>query len=331
MKPSFKKLPATFGGIMVGAVIAMSTAVPAQAHAATIAAVTTCGDENRSIAWSVTNDGERTATVERVESTTEAPVSGELSEGALLEQNLVGHQTVPHGVDASLTITLTWSDGEQSTVTGDADIAECAEEPSRPTLDVAHTCGGLSVTVTNPEDGDRGQVVLSPSAGNIVTVALWPGASETVEFPKPGGVDAFTVEITGAVNETIVWDPPEECPAATLNVFNDCNGMTFTLANPTEGEPTEVSFTPTAGPARTVTVLPGDVVEVVFPAQGNGFTVTVSNDEYVEPFRWARPDSCATLPVTGASSITWAVTGGAAVLLGVGLLAVQRIRPSGRW
>lgn len=329
MKPSFTKLTAILGGIVIGTLGGLSVTTPAQAHHAAVTATTECSADAWIVDWTVENQhAEEPAVIDRLEASAEAPIDGELVEGAPLTDRLTGRQVIPLEVSsATLTVTATWNNDEQATEFSDVVTVEqdCVSPRGEPTLEVEHTCTGLSVTVFNPEDGDEDQIMLTPSEGDTITVALGPGTSETIDFPAPEDLDTFSVEVSGGVTETIVWDPPADCPEITMNVSEDCAGLMFTVANPADGESTDVAFTPSSGSARTVTIAPGEAVDVAFPADGADFTVTVSNGEYIESFGWQGTNTCEGLPVTGHSSGVWLVSGVAALVLGAALFAALRL------
>ena len=331
MNPSTRTLLAILGSVAIGAFSALSVAAPAQAEHATITATTDCAEGGWVVDWTMENSTpERHAVIDHVKTSAPSLIDGDLHSGAVLEDRLTTRQVIPYDItDAVLVVGATW-DGEPDTVVsqGRAIAPSCDKPPvSEPiTIDVEHTCVGLSITVTNPDETGDGHVVLAPSDGEAVSISLEAGASETIVFPAPTDIEIFSVKITGAITEKIVWDRPTDCPAITVNVAENCSGLTFTVANPTDGENAELVFTPDTGAVRNVTVAPGERIDIAFVADRSGYAVTVSSDDFVKSFSWQRTHDCEGLPVTGHSMGLWLASGVGATLVGVVLLVALRWR-----
>ncbi|MFD0556752.1 LPXTG cell wall anchor domain-containing protein [Stackebrandtia endophytica] len=284
--------------------------------------------------WTLHNQApDDTAVIDDLETSVDSVVTGDLVEGATLPASdttsLTGRQTVPSDIDtATLTVTTTWSDGRSETVVSDAvarPVDGCSPA-TEPDVEVLHTCVGLSITVTNPDNGPEGELFLAPSEGDSILIAIEPGSIETVEFLAPPDAADFSIEVTGSVTDTIRWRKPDDCPPVSLDVVTDCQGLTFTVVNPRDADRASVRFTPTVGQAQTVTVDPGGSARVGFSGDGTDFEVAVTSGDYAETFDWGSPSDCRRLPTTGGSLTGWVATGAAAVLLGSGMIVLLRRR-----
>jgi len=335
VKPSTKKPLAILGSIAIGVLSALAVVTPAHAQSAIISATTSCDSDSWTVTWTIRNQtsGE-SAVIEDLATSVDSAITGELVEGATLPgqsaASLTGQQVIPLDVDtANLTVTAIWSDGGSETIVSD-DIAipadGCQSASVEPDVHVQHTCVGLSITVTNPENGPEGELFLAPSDGDSILIAIEPGSTETVEFLAPPDAADFSIEVTGSITDTIRWEKPEDCPPVSLDVVTGCDGLTFTVINPREADRTSVRFTPTVGRSQTVTVDPGGSASVDFPANEAGFQVSVTSGDYSETFDWGASGDCRELPTTGSSTTGWVASGAVAVLLGVAMIVLMRRR-----
>jgi LPXTG-motif cell wall-anchored protein len=188
------------------------------------------------------------------------------------------------------------------------------------------TCAGLSVVITNPQNGAEATVVLTLGTGTAVTKVVAPGATETVEFEVGQAGLAVGVSVNGEQRGSITWAKPRGCEPIGGKVTSNCTGIVFDLTNPEDGSPAEIVLTPSKGEAVSFTLKPGESKKVEFPANGDKkFSVTASlNGKVYEDSTvvWEKPANCTTpstppsLPKTGTKVTTFAL--GGVLLVGIG-------------
>ncbi|GIF10500.1 hypothetical protein [Actinoplanes teichomyceticus] len=129
----------------------------------------------------------------------------------------------------------------------------------------------------------------------------------TVTVPA---ANAKNIKVTsrGAELYSGSWSKPEDCKQPEVgtpeaNYTSTCDGLTFTVKNPENGQDVTAVFTPNKGAAQTVTVKPAETKTVSFPA-AEGLTVTVTGDLDVlnGEVKWTKPADCTENPNPGTST-----------------------------
>ncbi len=84
------------------------------------------------------------------------------------------------------------------------------------------TCTGLTITINNPQDGSKADIVLTPTPGEPVSFTLNPGQSKTVEFPAgPDGLQVVGTANGQGGEEPLVWTKPDDCVPPQLPKTGD--------------------------------------------------------------------------------------------------------------
>jgi hypothetical protein len=356
-KLSLRRPLGILGATILGVTAAVALASPASAHHSTVAGSTWCNPEtgNWDITWTVNSYAP--ADVERFQLTsveltpagttvTNIAASSDSDDFPYhTDATLYGHQLLPGDTDATeatLAVKAKWSNGfeEETGSKGTVKIeGTCKKKDTPPPTtpppapDVtdanatfAPACDGtVEVTLINGDDATV-PVELTVSAKGFTQTHTVEPKSEKTGIIVPAGAGAITVTEKGKdtpVTKPFTWERPEDCGEPTLAYASTCEEFLFEVTNPKDGAPITVTFTPSTGDAQTITVAPGDVEVVKFPAS-EGLTVTPSAEGTEgEPLAWEPEESCGggggggpELPVTGVAA--GGIAGGALVLLAIG-------------
>jgi LPXTG-motif cell wall-anchored protein len=201
----------------------------------------------------------------------------------------------------------------------------------RPTATVRAECDGSAVvTLENAKDATApAKFTVTGEGGVPKEQAVEPGGSAKVTVPAE---HAGKITVTVAGQETPLFEGAPEAPEGCVATGEPegffeatCDELSFTIANPKDGETASATFTPSAGEPRTLTVEPGQTESVSFDASPD-LTVTISapgEDDVVVSWDDEKPADCGggsggggDLPKTGAS--VGGAAAAAALLLGVG-------------
>jgi LPXTG-motif cell wall-anchored protein len=175
--------------------------------------------------------------------------------------------------------------------------------------DVEKVTLGVDVTWTYPNGDVKRDSATSDEVTRPVDCAAKPPADNKPQPPSSSEEPEFVVEQT-------------------------CDELRVGVANPPTGKSEKVTFTPSVGSPKTITVKPGEVKTVTFPAS-DGLTVKAvpaSAPDEAASIAWKKPDNCGgagggnELPKTGVA--VGSIAGGAGALLAVGggLFALARRR-----
>ncbi|MFI7600806.1 cell wall anchor protein [Actinoplanes sp. NPDC049681] len=206
-----------------------------------------------------------------------------------------------------------------------------------PAVEPLSQCDGtVALNLSNNGKISRYAVDFSVEAGDFTkTVTVAPGKGETVVVPA--GAGSITVTADGMDDVTYEWQRPDDCPAPTVAVENDCRTVAVTVTNP-EGVTPARATVKYGDDTKDLTVAPGTSEKATFPARD--VTEAIVTIDHLEPITVGIEKADCNgggsghgnggsagggdeagggeggLPVTGAAAAT--VAGGAVLLLVVG-------------
>jgi hypothetical protein len=328
----YRRVLAFAASAVIGAIGAVALAGPASAHHSEVAGEPVCDTATGEwvVTWTINSFAPAEAPQFKLVEVQVTPPGSPVSNIAVTEGEnfphatgtaLVGVQRLPGDAEsASLAVRAKWSNGyeEADLRSGQVYFDGPCDKPTEPgpvEFSDASTCDELTVTATNPEDGELVEVTIATSAGEENGFSLEPGASDFVTFPATEGL-TYEVTVDGTVVHSGEWQNPGDCVRVPISSRPDCDSLTIEVTNPLEDEAIEAVVS-SGDVTQTLTVAPGETGEVTVDAtEGTVATVTIGGD--TKEIFWEQPRGCdgGGLPVTGAP--TGVAIGAALALLGVG-------------
>lgn len=369
MNRTLKRVLGLSGSVVLGLAGAVTFASAAQAHHSDYWGTSSCNaDGTWTVTWEATDgtwpgkDANLTSTVQSW--TVEGEVSGDLfSEGAALPANgstdtLQGTQVVPGDVDTvSLDLTVKWSN--EVVETGDPYVVSqpeggCDTTPEEPepgfVFDSDVDCVGIWVWADNTNPEALAEFTFISSDGEETSGTPEVGEDGFgwyffVEDPEAGlSVDVL---VDGELTETFEWYDKELC--SYIAVEQDCDGLTFTLSVPEDGEPTYFEiWSDLDDEPITRELAPGDteVVPVAIDSDEEvwvSYYIEVPKDAVSDWVMWTpcdeetpspsdTPSAQPQLPTTG-SSMTIMIGSAAALIVAAAaiFLIMRRRRAAQDW
>ncbi|WP_205327737.1 LPXTG cell wall anchor domain-containing protein [Glycomyces sp. YM15] len=373
MNRTLKRVLGLSGSVVLGLAGAVTFASAAQAHHSDYWGTSACNEDGTwTVTWEATDGtwhGRPDDLVGTVQSwAVDGDVAGDLfmADAALpahgSADTLSGTQVVPGNVDTvSLSLTVKWANSDYEKVeTGQPFIVSqpeggCDTTPEEPepgfTIDSDVDCVGIWVWAENT----------NPEALAEFTFVSSDGEEESYT-PEADGEDGFgwyfyvedfeaglsvDVLVDGDLVETFEWYDKELC--SYIAVEADCEGLTFTLSVPEDGEETYFEiWSDIAEEPLTYTIAPGgsesvplaiDVQEEVWIS----YYIEVPKDAVYGDFLWTpcdeetpspseTPSAQPQLPTTG-SSMTIMIGSAAALIVAAAaiFLIMRRRRAAQDW
>jgi len=363
MNRTLKRVLGLSGSVVLGLAGAVTFASAAQAHHSEYWGTSSCNEDGTwTVTWEATDGdwqgkpADLTAKVKSWE--VEGEVSGDLfAEGAALPaidaaDTLKGTQILPADVDtASLELTVEWSNGVIET--GGAAIVSqpeggCSEAPPADpepefSIDSDVDCAGIWVWADN----------LNPDALAEFTFVSSDGEEEsyTPEVDEGFGwyfyvedADAglsVDVLVDGELVDTLEWYDNALC--SYISVEDTCDGLTFTLTVPQDGEETYFEIWTSLGEdPQTYTLAPGESETVEVSGEGqedlwvNYYVETpkdaIGGDVYWLPCDEETPSPSDTpsaqpqLPTTGSSMTIMLGSAAALIVAAAAIFLIMRRR-----
>lgn len=366
MNRTLKRVLGLSGSVVLGLAGAVTFASAAQAHHSDYWGTSSCNEDGTwTVTWEATDgtwqgreDG-LTATVQSW--TVEGEVSGDLfTEGAALPphgstETLQGTQVVSGDVaSVSLDLTVLWSNTVQETgqpfvVSQPEGGCDAPEEPEPGfTIDSGIDCLGIWVEAqnTNPEALAEFTFVSSDGEEESYTPEVDEGFGWYFYLEDAAAGLSVDVLVDGELVETFEWFEKDLC--SYIAVESDCEGLTFTLSVPEDGEETyfeiwtSLSDEPTTyelapGQSETVTIAGGDeeisidyYIETPKDATYGNFFWTPCDEETPSPS--GTPSAQPQLPTTG-SSMTIMIGSAAALIVAAAVIfmLMRRRRAAQDW
>lgn len=362
MNRTLKRVLGLTGSVALGIAGAVTFASGAQAHHPEIKGITECTpDGGWTVVWQVTDwdsDNDAVGTITEVDAefneNSEIVVGAELpafDSGDYLEgsQNLTADETT-----ASVTIKGAWTNGATGERTGTVSAPEggCTGEPpaeAEPEYEFGggSDCVGVYVWADNYNPDALAEFTFAPSNGDEVTYA--PEVDEgfyeyfLVESAEEGlSVDIYVGE---ELVDTIEWDDNGLC--SYVAVESDCEGLTFTLTVPEDGEATYFEiWSDLSEEAATYELAPGESETVSLKAEGDEefwvyYYIETPKDATGGDVLWTpcdeetpteSPSAQPQLPTTG-SSMTIMIGSAAALIVAAAaiFLIMRRRRAAQDW
>ncbi|MGI5522913.1 LPXTG cell wall anchor domain-containing protein [Micromonospora sp. CA-259024] len=370
-KSPFRRLAAIAAGALIGIAGVVTFAAPASAHHSEIKVVADCDTATGEwvVNWTVNSYAPGGVNNYKFSEVSAKTYVGEVASDATIVGIAVTEgDTYPHAVSeavkatqrldakttkASLSVRAMWDNKFEDDQLRSKSIefsGTCAKEQPpvpatpKPTANVSSDCDGdVVVKLENAEDATApAKFTITGSDGFTERATVKVGKNESVKVPAK---NAATIKVVADGLDKPLFDgvpaAAENCvepgePAGSYK--STCTELIFDIANPADGKPVTITFTPNKGKAQTLTVEPGKSGTVTFPAQ-EGLTVTPAAEglDDSSPIAWEKPANCTpgqgggdkdepTLPLTGAA--TGGIIAGAVVLLAAGaaLFVVARRR-----
>lgn len=336
-----RRVLALFGAAAIATVAAVAIATPASAHHPTVTGTAQCDATTGTwqVTWIVTNsESDIQGQLTEVTLSPSGSTVTNIAVGSMLPVStappLTGVQVLPGtATGATLHVTAYWhrpqfdvtkGDGSSVTFTGTCAIPKTA----KPAANFSSHCNGtVTATLINGKEATApAAFTVTGDAGFSQGASVDPNDSATVDIPA---ASATTIKVMagGKLVASGTHQDPADCAAPATTMAETCNSLSLTVSNPDTGRPVDAVLTPSTGDATTFSLAPGEEKSATFAASA-GMTltshVTGLDDKTVA---WTEPESCAPqLPKTG-TSLTPAISGGAAlVVIGAAILFVVRRR-----
>jgi LPXTG-motif cell wall-anchored protein len=357
MNRTLKRVLGLSGSVVLGLAGAVAFASGAQAHHPEITGTTECTpDGGWTVVWQVTDWDSDNGSIGHI-----TAVDAELNEGTEIKVDAVlpafdsgdyleGSQNLTaEDATASITIAGAWDNGATGERTGTVSAPEggCTEEPPaepEPEYEVGggSDCVGIYVWADNYNPDALAEFTFAPSEGEAITYTpeVDEGFYEYFYVEREEGL-AVDIYVGDELVDTIEWYDNELC--SYVSVESDCDGLTFTLTVPQDGEETyfeiwtslsEESITYNLAPGESETVeISGEGQEdlwvnyyVETPKDATGGDIYWSPCDEETPSPSDTPSAQPQLPTTGSSMTIMLGSAAALIVAAAAIFLIMRRR-----